>query len=1016
MDQRRILNRAPLRPVAVIALCVILSTLAVPRLFAQDPDDPPASPIIISEVLPNPDTDAATRDEWVELHNQHNRSIDLRNWFIADNDRIHKLPPLRLPPRAYVLVVPTNATVEVPDGGAIIFLDTTRIGSGLRNDGDRVTLRDPNGTLRDSVAWGDVRDAATIAPETGEAVYRLPGGRFALTGQPTPFAPPADGRHPGLRPPREPLPPPVNTMIHIAAVYANGDDDEWVLIENQSDTSFNTLYWNLIDNSDGDRFPRRTFEPGETMLIGIGRDFEPTDDTGSFDRYVPIRDGEIGGGLNRLGDRLLLTDRSGAWLAAASWGADRTFNADGRRIDPAPRGEVLRLPEPPAPWRLPPPLPPITITDLILRDDVVRRIALTNTTPDPITLSGWTATLGLYDMALPPRELAPGQTLRFATAEYFTDLPDALPITRFIVGFFLSDTKIELRDRDGLTIDAVPMSDAAGALPGLRVRTPDRPPAPNQSDPDAMPISVIIEQVLPNAGQGRNDYRHEWLLLRNRSDDPINLSGWTIADAQSADPLPAVTLNPGDTLLVAPSADAAASAPAADHVHTLEDGRIGNGLANSGDRLALIDPDEQIADSVAWGDHELASHPAPEPGQSIATRSSEPQSSDLSPVPEAVHAPIANVWISEVHPNSGAGDPQAEWFELANDDSEDVRLRGWSIADNTQSDPLPQIVIPAGGAIVIAASQIDAADAIIADGRIGNGLANSGDRLALIGPGDIVVDAVSWGRDTTHDEIVAPAVGISLHRAEGDAPPVVGQPSPAEIGAPAELAIPFPRGAVILTELMPDPADDQPEWVEIMNTTDAEIDLQGWSLADRVASTDLFGLIAPRQRIVFAALGDTPPPDDDARVLDRAIGNGLANSGDRLAIIDPSGAEIDAVSYGDADDAQGIPAPAKGSSIAFQQRWVVNESPSPGGDRVEPLLESLFAENAARSADADDRSPRPVLIAEEPDSGINPWLVVSAALAGILATLVVRRWRPPQPPAQPPPNQQPNQQQGPTPE
>lgn len=100
-----------------------------------------------------------------------------------------------------------------------------------------------------------------------------------------------------------------------------------------------------------------------------------------------------------------------------------------------------------------------------------------------------------------------------------------------------------------------------------------------------------------------------------------------------------------------------------------------------------------------------------------------------------------------------------EWIELYNKSGEAADISGWIICDNSDSQcrTLPDLeIIPAGGYAVITNKESTwdywhiPSDAVkIALGeKIGNGLANGGDRVILKAPDFTEVDAVSYGNDT----------------------------------------------------------------------------------------------------------------------------------------------------------------------------------------------------------------------------------------------------------------------------
>ncbi len=118
-----------------------------------------------------------------------------------------------------------------------------------------------------------------------------------------------------------------------------------------------------------------------------------------------------------------------------------------------------------------------------------------------------------------------------------------------------------------------------------------------------------------------------------------------------------------------------------------------------------------------------------------------------------------DVVINEVEYDSAQSgtDSDYEWFELYNNKSSPITLSGWTVTDNTNTDIIPDLTLPAGGFAVVAAKQsgfeanysgFSGLIVYLSDGKIGNGLANGGDRLVLKDDGGTEIDAVSWGSDT----------------------------------------------------------------------------------------------------------------------------------------------------------------------------------------------------------------------------------------------------------------------------
>jgi Lamin Tail Domain len=115
--------------------------------------------------------------------------------------------------------------------------------------------------------------------------------------------------------------------------------------------------------------------------------------------------------------------------------------------------------------------------------------------------------------------------------------------------------------------------------------------------------TVQISEVEADPVLGGTDTANEWFELTNVGGSTITLTGWSVADSASSDPLPSLTLGPGRCAIVA----ATAAGFLAEHagyglpVAAISDGAIGNGLSNSGDVLTLLDPAASAVDCVAWG-------------------------------------------------------------------------------------------------------------------------------------------------------------------------------------------------------------------------------------------------------------------------------------------------------------------------------------------------------------------------------------------------------------------------------
>ena len=464
---------------------------------------------------------------------------------------------------------------------------------------------------------------------------------------------------------------------------------------------------------------------------------------------------------------------------------------------------------------------------------------------------------------------------------------------------------------------------------------------------------IEITAALINAGQGRSDASHEWVLLTNLGDDAVDLSGWTLADNASSDPLGDAALPPRASLLIVAACAALSGAPAADADLLLDDAAIGRGLGNRGDLLELRNAAGGLIDAVSWGN--VDTH-----GQRSAPDAGEPlRFGDAAvPLPRSGGDPILlSIQIAETE-DGGA-------IELVNACEWQQPLDGWSITVGDQRTDLAGLSAPPNGTL---AAPIE--------------LPSAAARIALRSPdGDVidVIDAADW----------PPTDSAAARSDEEDAATTTAQ-------ATSDAPAPAIRSTIRITEFMPRPLSDQPEWVELINDGAEHVDLSGWRIGDAGSSRELWGVIEPGQRIVFAA-GQLAAGGGEIRLLDGRIGNGLNNDGDILRLIAPDGAVAVSVEYGGPE----LPVPAAGASLALTPRvWVVNSTPSPGGAAVAPALEA-----AAPALQPIERSPAPPApIGElQASEGINPWMVVSAGLGGLLVALLLRRWLPNQAEPEEPP-------------
>jgi hypothetical protein len=274
-------------------------------------------------------------------------------------------------------------------------------------------------------------------------------------------------------------------------------------------------------------------------------------------------------------------------------------------------------------------------------------------------------------------------------------------------------------------------------------------------------------------------------------------------------------------------------------------------------------------------------------------------------------------------------------------------------------------------------------------------------------PASILVDDVSFGASSpppsTPTPTASPSPSLSAATTDAEAPhggTSVGRTTPrgARGIAPAGIPLPDSTAQVVINEILYDADSDVPdpeaEWVEIYNAGDAPIDLAGWSLRDGTSTRTLPQLVVAARGFAIVAATDAfhaayPGVTAPIVILGGRIGNGLGNDGDALALVDPAGAIVDAVSWGDdvsafAPAVEDVPA---GHSIERElvgvdsnsaRDFIDNERPSPGLE-FSPAMDPK-QQNAGRSVTIIEG-------AGEGNFGWVPWALAAVSIAACGATL-----------------------------
>jgi hypothetical protein len=456
-------------------------------------------------------------------------------------------------------------------------------------------------------------------------------------------------------------------------------------------------------------------------------------------------------------------------------------------------------------------------------------------------------------------------------------------------------------------------------------------PSPTAAPPPTLPAGarVVLNEYLPAPkavdwdGDGQVTTADEWVELYNGADVPISLRGWLLDD----------TADGGSTPY--PFPDAAVVPPRGHLVVFARESKLS--LNNQGDAVRLLGPGGAVVDETAysrstpdgsysrqgdgagpWTDalppspgRANGTGPGPGPTAPAATPGPTPTGRPTPTKPGGTPAPAyLPLLLSEVlaDPLAAGDDAAEEWVELFNPSAAPVSLAGWAVGDGQAWDALPDVLVPARGFAVVAGRAVSAPLAAagvvvapVADGRIGNGLANGGDLVRLRGPTGALADAMSYGANLTAFDPAVPLgpPGSSWERIPPDADTDTAedwwlQPAPTPGTAGARRTEP-PR--VVLNEVLPAPAwvdwdgdgvaGHTDEWLELANLADYPVALAGWRLV--VGDGAGWGWRIPPEARLAAG---------EHLVLPRSVtGLALVNGGDTVRLIRADGVTADAVTW-----------------------------------------------------------------------------------------------------------------------
>ena len=375
---------------------------------------------------------------------------------------------------------------------------------------------------------------------------------------------------------------------------------------------------------------------------------------------------------------------------------------------------------------------------------------------------------------------------------------------------------------------------------------------------------VIITEFMPNP-DAVYDSNGEWFEIHNNTGAQINLNGWIIRDNYTADTVVGDNFVAADDYFVFCVNETLAvnGGVPTDYVFS------NIALANSSDQIVVYDNIGQMQDSVAydagWGVTAGASH-------------------ELKDV--TYENNVDTSWcIAENAWTGSAGD-----FGTPGEDN-----------DCTAGDVTPPTISSVGA---ITSTQVD----VLFDEDVDQTTAETSTNYTI--DNGITVSAAS--RDAGNNALVHLTVstlstGITYTITISNVEDIAG--NPILPGSQATFSfVSINPNDIIITEIMPNPDavfDQNGEWFEVYNTTDAAIDMDGFILHDNGGTYTISGaaVVASHDYFVFcvnetlAVNGGVPT--DYAYPYAYPDGLQLSNSGDVVKVCTPADVIIDSVQYTD---------------------------------------------------------------------------------------------------------------------
>ena len=926
----------------------------------DEPEKPKASPgdVLINEVMADPrGLTKLPATEYVELYNTTDHEIDLEGWAFVYDKTIIPLPDAELPAGGYAVLYKAGREISVADGAAEVAVK--RFPANMINAGKPLALKDPSGTVIHSYTYPKAK--------AGRSIERGEGDKWHLSSDPrggTPGEENSEGAPDKPDKPEKEKSSPGDVLINEVMADPRGltklPATEYVELHNTTDHEIDLEGWAFVYDKTAIPLPDAELPAGGYAVLY------------KAEREISVADGAVEVAVKRFpanmvnaGKPLALKDPSGTVIHSYTYPkakAGRSIErgeGDKWHLSSDPRGGTPGeensegAPDKPDEPEKGKASPGDVLINEVMADPrgltklpATEYVELHNTTDHEIDLEGWTFVYDKTAIPLPDAELPAGGYAVLYKAGREISVADGaaeVAVKRFPANMINAGKPLALKDPSGTVIHSYTYpkakagrsiergegdkwhlsSDPRGGTPGEENSegAPDKPDKPEKEK--SSPGDVLINEVMADPHGLTKLPATEYVELRNTTDHEIDLEGWAFVYDKTSIPLPDAELPAGGYAVLY---KAGREISAADGAAEVAVKRFPANMVNAGKPLALKDPSGTVIHSYTY--------PKAKAGRSIERGegdkwhlSSDPrggtpgeENSEGAPdEPEKPKASPGNVLINEVmaDPRGLTKLPATEYVELRNTTDHEIDLEGWAFVYGKTAIPLPDAELPAGGYAVLykAGREISVADgaAEVAVKRFPANMVNAGKPLALKDPSGTVIHSYTYPKAKA---------GRSIERGEGDKWHLSSDPrggTPGEENSEGEPDKPdkpekekSSPGDVLINEVMADPHGlmklPATEYVELHNTTDHEINLEGWTFVYDKTSIPLpdAELPAGGYAVLYKAGREISVADGAAEVAVKRFPANMINAGKPLTLKDPSGTVIHSYTYPKAEAGRSI--------------------------------------------------------------------------------------------------------------